>query len=97
MVELQMQIRQNNDEMMDSVRELNSWEDEIKAKETFLVTGEKPKKNFPIRNSLIQKIKKDVNKQKEETTDKTKGKKIKGTDYEAWGNFDEVSDDQIFE
>ena len=36
MLKLQMQMRQNNDEMMSYINDLNSWEAEIKQKEEVL-------------------------------------------------------------
>ncbi|XP_043086673.1 RNA polymerase II-associated protein 3 isoform X2 [Puntigrus tetrazona] len=87
-VELQIQMRQNADDLQNFMRELNNWEEEIKKKDQQLLTGhhsEPPKTLPPVRNKDYKKTKKAAKRQ-------TNGgglKRIRSYDYQAWDKFDE--------
>ncbi|KAL2102937.1 hypothetical protein ACEWY4_002105 [Coilia grayii] len=93
-IELQMQMRQNTEDLQNFMRELDSWESEIKKKDEQLRTGDvgDTSKNIPpVRN-------KDFKKKKRRPKNKEPGKdahnedkqpsRIKSYDYEAWEKFD---------
>ncbi|XP_057281507.1 RNA polymerase II-associated protein 3 isoform X1 [Pezoporus wallicus] len=90
-IELQLQVKQNAEELQDFMRELESWEKDIKEVDSELrkqsgVTGE----NLPpIRNKAFKKKKKSKSKVTSKiTTEENKKNKIKSYDYEAWGKLD---------
>ncbi|KAK3104066.1 hypothetical protein FSP39_024146 [Pinctada imbricata] len=90
MIQLQYQMRENQHELDAFLKDMNSWEDDIKKKENEL-GQEKPmeEKLPPVRNSLQKKKKKRVKtKQAEE---KPKPKKLSGYDFRAWDKLDVVS------
>ncbi|WAR25055.1 RPAP3-like protein [Mya arenaria] len=89
MLNLQYQMKQNNQDLQSFMQDLDSWESEIKIKEEKL----KEKKNTqdsalpPVRNSLDKKkLKKKVKKKKDDVA--AGGKRISGYDYRSWDKFD---------
>uniref|UniRef100_A0A8D0C4N1 RNA polymerase II-associated protein 3 n=1 Tax=Salvator merianae TaxID=96440 RepID=A0A8D0C4N1_SALMN len=89
--ELQLQIRQNAEELQDFVRDLESWEKDIKEKDYDLRQQSGiPEKNLqPIRNEAYKKKKKNkVKAVSKKTNEENKKNKIKSYDYEAWAKLD---------
>ncbi|XP_074126780.1 RNA polymerase II-associated protein 3 isoform X1 [Sminthopsis crassicaudata] len=90
-VELQLQMKHNAEELQDFVRDLESWEKEIKQMDLELrnqngVSGENL---FPVRNKNFKKKKKSKTKMpSKKTTEENKKTRIKSYDYEAWGKLD---------
>lgn len=96
--ELQLQMRQNVEELHSFVRELENWEADIKRKDEELRTGvvqEVQKKLPPVRNRDYRAKKREKKKEEEDTGDgdtKTEEAKqalrIKSYDYQSWDKFD---------
>ncbi|XP_030640104.1 RNA polymerase II-associated protein 3 [Chanos chanos] len=93
-VELQLQMRQNAEDLHAYRKELDSWEDDIKKKDEQLRSGSvpDPQTNIPpVRNKDFKKKKRKV---KSRVTDKNgqdeakKPSRIKAYDYRAWDKFD---------
>ncbi|NWY74669.1 RPAP3 protein, partial [Erithacus rubecula] len=90
-IELQLQMKQNAEELQDFVRELESWEKDIKEVDSELrKQSGVPEENLPpIRNKAFKKKKKSKNKAPSKiTSEENKKNKIKSYDYEAWGKLD---------
>ncbi|KFR06639.1 RNA polymerase II-associated protein 3 [Opisthocomus hoazin] len=90
-LELQLQMKQNAEELQDFMRELESWEKDIKEVDSELrKQSGVPEENLPpIRNKAFKKKKKSKSKVPSKiTTDENKKNKIKSYDYEAWGKLD---------
>ncbi|XP_061872979.1 RNA polymerase II-associated protein 3 isoform X1 [Colius striatus] len=93
-LELQLQMKQNAEELQDFMRELESWEKDIKEVDSELRkqsgVPEEVKTNLPpIRNKAFKKKKKSKSKVPSKiTTEENKKNKIKSYDYEAWGKLD---------
>ncbi|NXP69958.1 RPAP3 protein, partial [Ramphastos sulfuratus] len=90
-LELQMQIKQNAEELQDFMRELESWEKDIKEVDSELrKQSGVPEENLPpIRSKAFKKKKKSKSKVPSKiTTEENKKNKIKSYDYEAWGKLD---------
>ncbi|XP_052251220.1 RNA polymerase II-associated protein 3-like isoform X2 [Dreissena polymorpha] len=87
MLNLQYQMKQNNQELQSFLKDLESWESEIKDKEKSLKEKGKSQDEIlpPVRNSLEKKkLKKKVKKKKGEA----KPKRISAYDYRSWDKFD---------
>ncbi|XP_040199849.1 RNA polymerase II-associated protein 3 [Rana temporaria] len=90
-IELQLQMRQNAEELQDFMKELDSWEKDIKEKDVSLriETGESEATLPPIRNKDYRKKKKskstDSNENKQGNCKKPKRKLL---DYEYWDKMD---------
>ncbi|XP_073694480.1 RNA polymerase II-associated protein 3 [Garra rufa] len=87
-VELQIQMRQNAEDLQNFMKELNNWEEEIKKKDQQLRTGnisEPPKTLPPVRNKEYKKTKKRVKRQT--NGEQTETRRIKSYDYQAWDKF----------
>ncbi|XP_074081788.1 RNA polymerase II-associated protein 3 [Macrotis lagotis] len=90
-VELQLQMKHNAEELQDFVRDLESWEKDIKQMDMELrnqngVSGENL---YPVRNKNFKKKKKSKAKMpSKKTTEENKKNRIKSYDYEAWGKLD---------
>uniref|UniRef100_A0A8C1P4M1 RNA polymerase II-associated protein 3 n=1 Tax=Cyprinus carpio TaxID=7962 RepID=A0A8C1P4M1_CYPCA len=93
-VELQIQMRQNAEDLQNFMKELNNWEEEVKKKDQQLRTGnisEPPKTLPPVRNKDYKKTKKSV---KHQTNgdgglkEQKETQRIKSYDYQAWDKFD---------
>ncbi|XP_061872982.1 RNA polymerase II-associated protein 3 isoform X2 [Colius striatus] len=90
-LELQLQMKQNAEELQDFMRELESWEKDIKEVDSELrKQSGVPEENLPpIRNKAFKKKKKSKSKVPSKiTTEENKKNKIKSYDYEAWGKLD---------
>ncbi|NWU97994.1 RPAP3 protein, partial [Upupa epops] len=90
-LELQLQMKQNAEELQDFMRELESWEKDIKEVDSELrKQSGVPEENLPpIRNKAFKKKKKTKSKVTSKlTTEENKKNKIKSYDYEAWGKLD---------
>lgn len=85
-VELQLQMRQNTEDLHNFMKELDSWEEEIKRKDQQLCAGNinETQKNLPpVRNKDYKKPKQRVKRQK----DQKETQRIKSYDYQAWEKF----------
>ncbi|XP_066014774.1 RNA polymerase II-associated protein 3 isoform X2 [Pocillopora verrucosa] len=82
-----MSIRQNAEELQDMLKELNSWQDEMKIKDEDLRNSKTiTKKNLPpVRNQAKRKKKRkrDSDREKPEV-----GTRISSYDYRSWDKFD---------
>ncbi|XP_013929210.1 PREDICTED: RNA polymerase II-associated protein 3 isoform X1 [Thamnophis sirtalis] len=89
-IELQLQIRQNAEELQDFVKDLESWEKDIKEKDHDLrhQSGTAEKDLPPIRNEAYKKKKSKVKTVSKQTSEENKKNKIKSYDYEAWAKLD---------
>ncbi|ETE60197.1 RNA polymerase II-associated protein 3, partial [Ophiophagus hannah] len=89
-IELQLQIRQNAEELQDFVKDLESWEKDIKEKDHDLrhQSGTAEKDLPPIRNEAYKKKKSKVKTVSKHTSEENKKNKIKSYDYEAWAKLD---------
>ncbi|NXC03503.1 RPAP3 protein, partial [Orthonyx spaldingii] len=90
-IELQLQMKQNAEELQDFMRELESWEKDIKEVDSELrkQSGVSEENLPPIRNKVFKKKKKSKNKVPSKiTSEENKKNKIKSYDYEAWGRLD---------
>ncbi|KFQ44621.1 PREDICTED: RNA polymerase II-associated protein 3 [Nestor notabilis] len=90
-IELQLQVKQNAEELQDFMRELESWEKDIKEVDSELrkQSGVSEENLPPIRNKAFKKKKKSKSKVTSKiTTEENKKNKIKSYDYEAWGKLD---------
>ncbi|NWR49811.1 RPAP3 protein, partial [Regulus satrapa] len=90
-IELQLQMKQNAEELQDFMRELESWEKDIKEVDSELrKQSGVPEENLPpIRSKAFKKKKKSKNKIPSKiTSEENKKNKIKSYDYEAWGKLD---------
>ncbi|XP_073507955.1 RNA polymerase II-associated protein 3 [Phyllobates terribilis] len=91
-LELQLQMKQNAEELQDFMRELESWETDIKQKDAKLsnqtVVGEETLP--PIRNKDYRKKKKNRSKVSTETKKNENNQNPKGKlhDYEYWDKLD---------
>ncbi|XP_057308946.1 RNA polymerase II-associated protein 3-like [Hydractinia symbiolongicarpus] len=98
---IQMQIRENSDELNDFLKDLNRWEEDIRNEDRNLKTSRRLEEKLPpIRTKLKKKkvdMQEDINNNKEKKT------RIKSYDYDAWSKFDveaackDVSEDETVE
>uniref|UniRef100_A0AAX7TMI9 RNA polymerase II-associated protein 3 n=1 Tax=Astatotilapia calliptera TaxID=8154 RepID=A0AAX7TMI9_ASTCA len=95
--ELQLQMRQNVEELHSFVRELENWEADIKTKDEELRTGVVQEKKLPpVRNRDYRAKKREKKKKKEEEvtgdgdtkTEAKQASRIKSYDYQSWDKFD---------
>ncbi|XP_077026789.1 RNA polymerase II-associated protein 3 [Tamandua tetradactyla] len=90
-VELQLQVKQNAEELQDFMRDLENWEKDIKQKDMELRRQNGvPEENLPpIRNGNFRKKKKRKAKESSKKTKEENTKnRIKSYDYEAWAKLD---------
>ncbi|XP_031999265.1 RNA polymerase II-associated protein 3 [Hylobates moloch] len=90
-IELQLQVKQNAEELQDFMRDLENWEKDIKQKDMELRRQNGvPEENLPpIRNGNFRKKKKGKAKQSSQKTKEENTKnRIKSYDYEAWAKLD---------
>uniref|UniRef100_UPI0037E75945 RNA polymerase II-associated protein 3 n=1 Tax=Semicossyphus pulcher TaxID=241346 RepID=UPI0037E75945 len=97
-IELQLQMRQNAEDMHSFMKELESWETDIKTKDEELKTGglqEVQKKLPPVRNKDYKTKMREKKKKREPTgngdakADEAKqASRIKAYDYRSWDKFD---------
>ncbi|KAM6216572.1 RNA polymerase II-associated protein 3 isoform 2-T2 [Rhynchocyon petersi] len=90
-IELQLQVKQNAEELQDFMRDLENWEKDIKQKDMELrkQNGVLQENLPPIRNGNFRKKKKSKAKEPSQKTkvENTKNR-IKSYDYEAWAKLD---------
>lgn len=97
--ELQLHVRQNAEELHSFMRELESWEADIKRKDETLRTGvveEVQKKVPPVRNRDYRAKMREKKKKKKElagdgdtkTEAASQASRIKSYDYRSWDKFD---------
>ncbi|XP_061617450.1 RNA polymerase II-associated protein 3 [Phyllopteryx taeniolatus] len=100
-LELQMQMRQNAEDLQSFVRELETWETDMKTKDEQLRRGEQgdAKPNLPPVRNKDYKAKMRAKKKmkmanngdsRAEETDTKKPLRIKQNDYQSWDKFDVV-------
>ncbi|CAL8086450.1 unnamed protein product [Calicophoron daubneyi] len=86
-IQLQKQMRENNEEVADFLKDFGSWKKSVENKEAKLQGKSEASDDLPaIRNSLLQKKKK-----KHKLNDPGAPKvseRIRGSDYRAWDQFD---------
>ncbi|DAA29880.1 TPA: RNA polymerase II associated protein 3 [Bos taurus] len=90
-IELQLQVKQNAEELQDFMRDLENWEKDIKQKDMELRRQNGvPEENLPpIRNGNFRKKKKGkVKESSKKTKDENAKNRIKSYDYEAWAKLD---------
>ncbi|KAJ8788949.1 hypothetical protein J1605_022355 [Eschrichtius robustus] len=90
-IELQLQVKQNAEELQDFMRDLENWEKDIKQKDMELRRQNGvPEENLPpIRNGNLRKKKKSkVKESSKKTKDENTKNRIKSYDYEAWAKLD---------
>uniref|UniRef100_A0A9L0RIN8 RNA polymerase II-associated protein 3 n=1 Tax=Equus caballus TaxID=9796 RepID=A0A9L0RIN8_HORSE len=90
-IELQLQVKQNAEELQDFMRDLENWEKDIKQKDMELRRQSGvPEENLPpIRNGNFRKKKKGKAKEtSKKTKDENTKNRIKSYDYEAWAKLD---------
>ncbi|XP_058414409.1 RNA polymerase II-associated protein 3 isoform X2 [Diceros bicornis minor] len=90
-IELQLQVKQNAEELQDFMRDLENWEKDIKQKDMELRRQNGvPEENLPpIRNGNFRKKKKGKAKEScKKTKDENTKNRIKSYDYEAWAKLD---------
>ncbi|XP_019603981.1 RNA polymerase II-associated protein 3 isoform X1 [Rhinolophus sinicus] len=90
-IELQLQVKQNAEELQDFMRDLENWEKDIKQKDMELRRQNGvPEENLPpIRNRNFRKKKKGkATEASKKTKDENTKNRIKSYDYEAWAKLD---------
>ncbi|XP_061060933.1 RNA polymerase II-associated protein 3 [Eubalaena glacialis] len=90
-IELQLQVKQNAEELQDFMRDLENWEKDIKQKDMELRRQNGvPEENLPpIRNGNLRKKKNGkVKESSKKTKDENTKNRIKSYDYEAWAKLD---------
>ncbi|XP_071960806.1 RNA polymerase II-associated protein 3-like [Antedon mediterranea] len=96
-LDLQQQMRHNQEDLKDFLRDLDNWEDTIKEKDIELQTGSstKQQKLPPVRNKVKEKPKRKKDQSKAATNTKeeadsssVKQQRIKAYDYRKWDTFD---------
>uniref|UniRef100_G1Q9A5 RNA polymerase II-associated protein 3 n=1 Tax=Myotis lucifugus TaxID=59463 RepID=G1Q9A5_MYOLU len=90
-IELQLQVKQNAEELQDFMKDLENWEEDIKQKDMELRRQNGvPEENLPpIRNRNFRKKKKGKAKESsKKTKDENTKNRIKSYDYEAWAKLD---------
>uniref|UniRef100_A0A8D2BA73 RNA polymerase II-associated protein 3 n=1 Tax=Sciurus vulgaris TaxID=55149 RepID=A0A8D2BA73_SCIVU len=90
-IELQLQVKQNAEELQDFMRDLENWEKDIKQKDMELrrQSGVLEENLPPIRNGNFRKKKKGKAKESSKKTKEENTKnRIKSYDYEAWAKLD---------
>ncbi|KAA0720853.1 RNA polymerase II-associated protein 3 [Triplophysa tibetana] len=90
-VELQVQMRQNAEDLQNFMKDLDSWEEDIKRKDQQLCAGnidETQQENLPpVRNKDYKKPKQRGKRQTISQKDQTETQRIKSYDYQAWDKF----------
>ncbi|XP_019751906.1 RNA polymerase II-associated protein 3 isoform X1 [Hippocampus comes] len=97
-LELQMQMRQNAEDLQSFMKDLATWETDMKTKDEQLRRGEQgiPKPNLPPVRNKDYKAKTRAKKKmkmangdcKAEETDTKKPPRIRSNDYQSWDKFD---------
>ncbi|XP_051544412.1 RNA polymerase II-associated protein 3 [Myxocyprinus asiaticus] len=90
-LELQMQMRQNAEDLQNYMKELDNWEEEVKRKDQQLRIGNidvTQKTLPPVRNKDYTKTKKRVKRKTNGDNGQKETQRIKSYDYQAWDKFD---------
>lgn len=90
-LELQIQMRHNAEDLQSFMKDLDSWEDEIKQKDQQLRsenTGDTQKSLPPVRNKDYKKTKKRAKRQTNSLKEQKETQRIKSYDYQTWDKFD---------
>uniref|UniRef100_A0A3Q1B5G9 RNA polymerase II-associated protein 3 n=1 Tax=Amphiprion ocellaris TaxID=80972 RepID=A0A3Q1B5G9_AMPOC len=95
-VELQLQMRQNAEDLHSFMKELESWETDIKRRDEELRTGGAQEKNLPpVRNKDYKNKKREKKKKTElsvngdaKVEETKRASRIKAYDYRSWDKFD---------
>ncbi|KAJ8411293.1 hypothetical protein AAFF_G00172990 [Aldrovandia affinis] len=92
-IELQLQMRQNAEELHDFMKELDSWETDIKKKDEQLRSdgvGDTQQQSLPpIRNNDYRQKKREKSKLLDKNaSNQPKQSRIKSSDYQSWDKFD---------
>ncbi|GAA6100211.1 RNA polymerase II-associated protein 3 [Tachysurus ichikawai] len=92
-LELQMQMRQNAEDLQNFIKELDSWEEDIKEKDEQLRAGnlaDPPKTLPPVRNKDYKKKRKVRSKVPAENGqgEEKPVQRFKSYDYKSWDKFD---------
>uniref|UniRef100_A0AAR2L0Q7 RNA polymerase II-associated protein 3 n=1 Tax=Pygocentrus nattereri TaxID=42514 RepID=A0AAR2L0Q7_PYGNA len=92
-IELQVQMRQNAEDLQNFVKELDSWEADIKRKDEQLRAGNltEPQRNLPpVRNKDYKKKRRVKSKvpSKGGQEEQKPAQRIKSYDYQSWDKFD---------
>ncbi|XP_033114639.1 RNA polymerase II-associated protein 3-like [Anneissia japonica] len=95
-LELQQQMRHNQEDLKDYLRDLDNWENNIKKKDAELRAGDssnQQKKLPPVRNQGVKEKPKRRKKQSEPKTEEEpmsakKPQRINSYDYRKWDQFD---------
>ncbi|XP_062850759.1 RNA polymerase II-associated protein 3 [Trichomycterus rosablanca] len=92
-LELQMQMRQNAEDVQNFMKELDSWEDDMKKKDEQLLTGNPPDPEEtlpPVRNKDYKKKRRVRSKAaaKNGQGEQKPVQRIKSYDYKSWDTFD---------
>ncbi|KAM5287831.1 RNA polymerase II-associated protein 3 isoform 1-T1 [Ctenodactylus gundi] len=90
-IELQLQVKQNAEELQDFMKDLENWEKDIKQKDIELRRQSGvPEENLPpIRNGNFRKKKKSKAKESfKKTKEENTKNRIKSYDYDAWAKLD---------
>ncbi|XP_028397981.1 RNA polymerase II-associated protein 3-like [Dendronephthya gigantea] len=84
-VNLQYQVRQNNEELQDYLKDLYKWEDEVQAQDKLLANSKTPlASSHPVRNKTRKKKPKSILKQTPASTKE----RLKGSNFQAWDKYD---------
>ncbi|KAM6895618.1 RNA polymerase II-associated protein 3 [Xenentodon cancila] len=93
-VELQLQMRQNAEDVHSFMKELESWEAEMKRRDTELRTGGVQgvqNKLPPVRNKDYKtktRKKRQLNEDGDKKAEESRAARIKACDYRSWDKFD---------
>ncbi|CAL8242394.1 unnamed protein product [Merluccius merluccius] len=92
-IELQLQMRQNADDLHNFMREMDSWETDMKKKDQELRSGEEVQRTLPpVRNKDFKKKRRKAKPPAAEgrmNADEPKdARRIQSYDYRAWDKFD---------
>ncbi|XP_013882450.1 RNA polymerase II-associated protein 3 [Austrofundulus limnaeus] len=94
-VEFQLQVKQNSEDLQSFMKELESWEKDMKKKDEELRTGGVQEKTLPpVRNKDYKTKKREKRKKKKEPGDCDKSEesnrdpRLKSYDYRSWDKFD---------
>lgn len=99
-MDLQIQMRQNAEDLQSFIKELDNWEEDIKKKDQQLCTGNinETQKNLPpVRNKDFKKTKQRVKrhtKRNNSVKERKETERIKSYDYQAW---DRLNVDKVLE
>ncbi|XP_070996882.1 RNA polymerase II-associated protein 3-like isoform X5 [Oncorhynchus clarkii lewisi] len=91
-IELQLQMRQNAEDLHNFMKDLDSWETDIKRKDEQLRTGSfsKSQKSLPPVRNKDYKKKREKKKASDNNanTEPKQARRIKSHDYQSWDKFD---------